>query len=89
MCVPYFKDIFVDLQERSDNKIKGINKISFIDYSQLPGLLAERIFCILDADQNNYLSQEEFMTGMLVFFCSGFDEKLKLIFNIYDFDQDG
>ena len=32
VCVPYFKDIFKDLQERSDNKNKGINKISFINY---------------------------------------------------------
>jgi Ca2+-binding EF-hand superfamily protein len=89
VCVPYFKDIFKDLQERSDNKAKGINKISFINYCQLPGLIAERLFVILDVDTNNYLSQDEFLTGMLVFYCSDFDEKVKLIFNVYDFDQDG
>lgn len=77
------------MQERSDNKAKGINKISFINYCKLPGLLAERLFIILDADANNYLSQEEFQAGMLVFYCSSFDEKIKLIFNMYDFDQDG
>lgn len=32
VCVPYFKDIFKDLQERSDSKSKGINKISLINY---------------------------------------------------------
>lgn len=89
VCVPYFKDIFKDLQERSDNKNKGINKISFINYCQLPGLLAERIFAIMDNDKNNYLTMEEFLSGFLIFYCSTFDEKLKLIFDIYDFDSDG
>lgn len=26
---------------------------------------------------------------MLVFYCSNFDDKIKLIFDIYDFDNDG
>lgn len=89
VCVPYFKDIFKDLQERSDNKSKGINKISIINYCQLPGLIAERLFFIMDRDKNNYLSQDEFLSGFLCFYCSDFDEKIKLIFEIYDFDNDG
>jgi Ca2+-binding EF-hand superfamily protein len=32
VCLPYFKDIFKDLCGRSDNKSKGINKVSFMDY---------------------------------------------------------
>ena len=70
--MPYFKDIFNDLQERSDNKQKGINKISFINYCQLPGLLAERIFQIIDKDNNSYLTQDEFLEGFLIFYCSKF-----------------
>jgi hypothetical protein len=46
VCLPYFKDIYKDLCSRSDDKSKGINKISFLDYSQLPGLLAERLFAV-------------------------------------------
>lgn len=52
ICLPYFTDIYKDLQERSDSKSKGINKISFISYCQLPGLIAERLFTILDTDKN-------------------------------------
>lgn len=89
VCVPYFKDIFKDLQERSDNKSKGVNKLSFLNYCQMPGLLAERIFAIIDRDKNSYLSQEEFLDGFLIFYCSKFEEKLKLCFDIYDFDNDG
>ena len=48
VCLPYFKDIFKDLCGRSDNKSKGINKVSFMDYCQLPGLLGERLFAVFD-----------------------------------------
>ena len=33
ICLPYFKDIYKDLVERSDNPAKGINKISLLDYA--------------------------------------------------------
>jgi hypothetical protein len=56
VCLPYFKDIYADLVCRSDNKNKGINRISFIEYTQLPGLLAERFFHVLDVDKDEYLS---------------------------------
>ena len=29
--IPYFKDIFKDLSERSDKKAKGINKMGFLE----------------------------------------------------------
>jgi hypothetical protein len=29
--IPYFKDIYKDLSERSDKKAKGINKIGFLE----------------------------------------------------------
>ena len=60
-----------------------------IDYCMLPGLLAERLFTVLDKNKNNYLCQEEFLTGMLTFYCSSFNDKIKFIFDIYDFDNDG
>ena len=89
MCLPYFKDIYTDLVGRSDNKSKGINKISFIEYTQLPGLLAERMFHVLDVDQDEYLSQKEFLTGLLRLYCSKFNQKINFVFEIYDFDGDG
>lgn len=60
-----------------------------LNYCQLPGLLGERLFAVLDTNQNNYLDKDEFLNGMLTFYCSDFDEKIKIIFKIYDFDNDG
>lgn len=89
ICLPYFKDIYKDLQERSDNPAKGINKISLLDYSQLPGVLGDRFFTVLDADGNGYIDQQEFVSGLFRVFCSSFDEKADFVFEIYDFDGDG
>lgn len=87
--MPYFKDIYKDLESRSDNPKKGINKVSLLDYAQLPGVLGERLFSVMDMDNDNYLDQREFLTGLFCLYCSNFDEKVKFIFKIYDFDADG
>lgn len=88
VCLPYFKDIYKDLCSRSDNKSKGINRVSFMDYCQLPGLLGERLFAVFDVDGDGYLSSKEFLTGLLRIYCSQFDQKMKFVFDIYDFDRD-
>lgn len=33
VAIPYFKDIFKDLVQQSDNKTKGINKLSILTVS--------------------------------------------------------
>jgi hypothetical protein len=35
VCLPYFKDIYKDLASRSDNKSKGINKVSILEVSKM------------------------------------------------------
>ena len=73
VCLPYFRDIYKDLCSRSDDKSKGINKISFTDYCQLPGLISERLFAVMDQDDDGYLNSKEFLTGLLRVYCSTFD----------------
>jgi hypothetical protein len=48
VAIPYFKDIFKDLVSQSDQKSKGINKVSILNYSQLPGIIGERFFAVMD-----------------------------------------
>ena len=52
-------------------------------------MLGERFFHVMDADDNGYLDQREFLTGLFRIYCSTFDEKAEFIFEIYDFDCDG
>ena len=36
VAIPYFKDIYKDLVNQSDNKSKGINKVAILNVSLLP-----------------------------------------------------
>lgn len=36
VAIPYFKDIYKDLVQQSDNKSKGINKLSILTVSRRP-----------------------------------------------------
>jgi Ca2+-binding EF-hand superfamily protein len=89
ILLPYFKDIFRDLSSRSDNKKAGINKVTIIDYCQLPGILAERFFSLLDDNKDEYIDLKEFVQVLHKIYYSKFEDQVKLVFNIYDFDQDG
>ena len=77
------------MSSRSDDKSKGINKISLLEYARLPGILGERFFKVLDLNGDGYLDYREFLTGLIRVYCSNFDGKIKLVFDIYDFDHDG
>jgi Ca2+-binding EF-hand superfamily protein len=87
--IPYFKDIYKDLVSRSDKKSAGINKVTIIDYCNLPGILAERFFSLLDANNDEYIDLREFVYILFKIYYSDFDTQVKLVFDIYDFDKDG
>lgn len=55
----------------------------------LPGFISERLFKQFDIDKDTYLSKPEFVTGTARLFNNSFDENIKLIFNMFDFDEDG
>lgn len=52
-------------------------------------MLGERFFAILDLNGDQYVDIKEFLTGLLRIYCATFDQKIKLVFDIYDFDGDG
>mmetsp|Transcript_11982 Transcript_11982/g.11983 ORF Transcript_11982/g.11983 Transcript_11982/m.11983 type:complete len:213 (+) Transcript_11982:1-639(+) len=89
VVIPYFKDIYKDLVSRSEKKSQGINKVTIIDYCQLPGILAERFFSLLDANNDEYIDLREFVYILFKIYYSSFDAQVKLVFDIYDFDKDG
>jgi Ca2+-binding EF-hand superfamily protein len=89
VCIPYFKDIYKDLNSRSDDKPKGINRLSILEYAALPGMLGERFFQVMDLNNDGYVDYREFLTGLLRIYCSTFEQRTKFVFEIYDFDGDG
>ena len=82
--------------QRSEDKNKGVNKITFskvifmlIKYFELPGIISDRLFAVLDKNNDSYLDLNEFTQGMCSLFSGNDQENEKFIFNLYDFDRDG
>lgn len=88
VAIPYFKDIYRDLVAQSDSKSKGINKNTFLSYTCLPGIIGERFFGVIDLNTSNYVDLKEFVHGLFKVYQSSLDTKLKLTFDMYDFDKD-
>lgn len=89
VAIPYFKDIYKDLVGQSGDKSKGINKVTLVAYSHLPGILGERFFAVLDLSKSGHCDLREFVFGCFKIFYSNLETKMKLCFDIYDFDNDG
>ena len=84
----YLREIWADLSKRSvEETAKGINKITFNKYYDLPGIISERLFTVFDKDKDGVLNSTEFVTGMKKLFSQTetFDSLAKFIFNFYDF----
>ena len=86
----YLKEVFKDLADRDEsNKKKGVMKMAFLDYIKLPIFISEKVFGVLDVDKDGFLNQKEFILGMNRLYNSNFDDTVKLIFEILDFNRDG
>ena len=87
----YLKQVWKDLIGRSgdtNEASKGIDKVTFQKYYELPGLISERLFSVFDNDNKGYLALNDFTSTMLTLFSSDFNDLLELIFKFYDFDKD-
>lgn len=66
-----------------------MNKIALLTYTNLPGVIGDRFFAIMDLNDDNYVDLREFVHGFFKVYYSNLETKLKLTFDIYDFDKDG
>ena len=89
VVIPYFKDIFKSLSESCADGAKHVDKVTFLQYTNLPGVLGDRIFSIMDEDADGFLDLKEFINGFFKIYFSSYDTKCQLVFDIYDFDADG
>lgn len=89
VAIPYFKDIYKDLVAQSDCKDKGINRITLLTYTNLPGIIGERFAHVLDLSKTDYVDLREFVHGFFKVYYSNLETKIKLSFDMYDFDRDG
>jgi hypothetical protein len=82
VAIPYFKDIYKDLVAQSDDKSKGINKITMLNYCNLPGLIGERFVNVIDLSKTEYIDLREFVHGFFKVYYSNLETKIKLTFDM-------
>ena len=95
----YLKDIWVDLyrrepqiknsQKEKSGQLNGLSKVIFNSYYHLPGIIGDRLFKVFDRNCNNSIELLEFLEGMRTLFYEDYEKNSKLIFDFYDFDNDG
>ena len=86
----YLKELWLDLTQRNQDKSNtGISKITFSNYYNLPGIILDRLFSVLDTNKSGFLETQEFISGMCILFCGDFDTQTNFIFKFYDFDKTG
>ena len=65
-----------------------MDKSTFIKFFNMPGMLGERLFAVFDIKKNGVIDFEEFLAGMAEFCRGTMDQKIKLLFNMYDLTGD-
>ena len=83
------RGIFKNLTEHSNSPGKTIDKVTFLKYFPLPGMMGERLFKVFDRDDSGGIDFQEFLTGMALIYRGTIEEKKKFLFEMYDLDGDG
>lgn len=55
---PYFRDLYKDMLIRSNQK-EHLDKVTFIEYTKLPGIINDRLHFLFSAQLHSNLSPEE------------------------------
>lgn len=85
----YLKSVWKDLSRRSEGENKGVCRLAFTNYYEVPLLICNRIFDVFDSEGDGYLSYSEFSSGMLSLFNSPLNQLMEVVFHIFDSDSDG
>lgn len=94
---PYFKSVFADLVLRSqpakDSRYNSLcDKVTLVEYMNLPGILSDRFCALMGSNpkvSEGRVNSEKFLHVMSQVYSSTVEEKMKMCFEMYDFDQDG
>jgi len=76
--------MFQDLAKRSPDKT--MSKETFLQYFALPGILGERLFDVFDTKKNGVIDFEEFVNGLGRYNRGSLEEKIEMLFEMYDMD---
>ncbi|GIX65341.1 calcium dependent protein kinase CDPK7 [Babesia caballi] len=81
------QQIYKELSLRSQSN--GIDKETFLQYFDLPGLWGERLFRHFDANESSNVELEEFLAGIAACCRGTRSEKIAILFHVFDLNDDG
>lgn len=63
------------MRSTPDSKTSGksIDKVTFMEYIGLPGIVSDRFFALARKESNNRVFEDDFMCCMLAVFSSGLE----------------
>lgn len=92
----YIKQLFSDLSAKSDSQqpkqIEGektISKAVLNNYFNLPTFIKDKFYNLFDKKNAGVINLDSFNKIMTKLYIGSFEETAEIIFNIYDFDNDG
>jgi hypothetical protein len=84
--MPYLKDLYKDLSLRSiaPNAIKEqkVDKVTFIQYCNLPGIMSDRVLKIFDGESEGIVQETSFVKELTRIFVSDFETRMRLTFSM-------
>jgi hypothetical protein len=86
---PYLQGVFADFAMRStpssqqSSQGKSIDKVTFTEYINLPGMLSDRFFAIAKKERaDNRVYEEDFLNVMLSVFTASLEQKINFVFQV-------
>ncbi len=86
---PYLLGVFADFALRSTAPGSGclpgksIDKVTFTEYTNLPGIISDRFFVLAKRDRSdNRVGEDDFLHTMSTVFISSLEEKMKFTFKM-------
>ncbi|CAD5112035.1 DgyrCDS1284 [Dimorphilus gyrociliatus] len=92
--IKHYKRLVTCASYTSTNRRGLMDRTIFRDFllqqfQMTDDIFMDRVFRAFDTDNNSYVSEEEWVTGMSVFLRGTVQERVKFCFTVYDLNQDG
>ena len=81
---PYFVDLYKDLTLRcltpAAIKEKKLDRITFLEYCNLPGIINDRLLKIFDTNNDGLISENSFVSNLSYIFASDLETRMRITF---------
>lgn len=79
----YFSAVYKDIAVSPEKEIR-LSIDAFINYFNLPYVIANRLFKLFSRDNCKSINEEEFVSGMINLYFSDFDFRIRFLFDFFE-----